>query len=426
MWRTLGVTLGLLTLCAAPAAASPDRIDVDFARPLDAPSMVGFVHGMDHVRPARKLIEPLHPQMWRGRPADVPYSRVERLGGRYTYVLSDRWGYPGGGRQAPYEDYGAWARFVRETARAVGPGTVVWDIWNEPDSRRFWAGTSAQLYKTYRIAEAVLRQELGSDVVIGGPSTSAWRYDWAVGLLEYCRHWRCEVNVLSWHELDGASIPGLADHLHVARDLERSPRYARQRIQELHVNEALAARDQYRPGELLGTWHYLEEGGASASARACWDDLAGDSNCYNDSLAGLVVPGTDQPRSVWWATKAYADGVGSRRASRSNDPQVVALPSAHGERPRTAQVLVAHMQRRPGGRRQAADVRVTLRGLDALPWLGGRHWLRVSVEWFPDTGEQPLERPEPYDAVRVPIEDGTAVLTMLDVRVHEAYRLTLG
>ena len=51
------------------------------------------------------------------------------------------------------------------------------------------------------------------------------------------------------------------------------------RIEELHVNEAIIAADQYRPGSVIGVMHYLEVGGADAAARTCWNDLSGDNNC---------------------------------------------------------------------------------------------------------------------------------------------------
>src|ERR1700742_2078532 len=196
------LALLLLLVCAAPAVAAEPRIRVDFSQRLDYPSMVGFVHGMDAVAPADDLIAPLRPQLWRGKLQSVPYNRVRELGGRYTYVLSDRWGSPDGGRHAPYENYRAWRGFVRTVAEAaLGKGDAIWDVWNEPDHAQFWAGTREQFYETYRIAENVLREVLGPDVVVGGPSTMAWRRDWISGLLEYCLRWSCQVNVLSWHEL---------------------------------------------------------------------------------------------------------------------------------------------------------------------------------------------------------------------------------
>jgi hypothetical protein len=425
MARRLALAFALCLALVVPAAAGArvPTVRVGFATPLETSSMVGFVHGMDNRRPADELIDPLAPALWRGKLRDVPYGRVEELGGRYTYVLSDRWGYPGAGHRAPYEDFAAWERFVRRTARGARRGDVLWDIWNEPNDSWFWQGTREQLYETYRIAENVLRQELGPDVVVGGPSTLGWRSDWMIGLLEYCLARGCQVNVLSWHELTSGPIPGIRDRLEYARGaLLESSRYRALNIREIHVNEAGIAADQYRPGELLGVMHYLEAGGADAAARTCWDDLSGTSNCYNDTLAGLLVPRSFEPRSAWWATKAYADGADSRVLTRFDDPHVVGLGSSRSDEPRTAQLLIAHLR---GHGAQELDVRVTFRRLGALSFLRGKRRVRVRIERFPDTGELALPAPRGRRAALVPIEDGEATLTLHDVRMHEAYRLRL-
>ncbi len=83
---------------------------------------------------------------------------------------------------------------------------------------------------------------------------------------------------------------------------------------EIHVNEVVGEDDQYLPAENLGYLHYMERGGADAAARACWPANDGESNCYNDSLAGLLVPETSQPRSVWWAHPGIRGGRQHARA----------------------------------------------------------------------------------------------------------------
>jgi len=415
--------LALLLLLASAGSADAATVRVDFAKPLHPANMVGFVHGMNGKRPNDAMIEPLAPALWRGKLRDVPYGRVEKVGGRYTFVLSDRWGYPGAGKRPPYADFRAWARFVRRTARASRGRRVIWDIWNEPNQPWFWQGTREQLYETYRIAENALRDVLGPGVLVAGPSTYGWESDWIVGLLDWCLARGCQVNVLSWHELSAGSIPAIEQRVAIAREaLQRSPRYRALRIRELHVNEATTPQDQYRPGELLGVLHYLEAGGADAAARTCWKDLSGGDNCYNDTLDGLLVPRTFKPRSVWWATKAYADGVRSRVLTRFDDPYVVGLGSSRADRPRSAQLLVAHLR---GTAAQEVDVGVTLRHLGRLGFLRGKRRVRVTVERFPDSGAKPLSRPIGRRPSLVRIEHGEARLTLHDVRLHEAFRLRL-
>jgi xylan 1,4-beta-xylosidase len=302
----------------------------------------------------------------------------------------------------------------------------VWDVWNEPNHTYFLQGTQEQLYETYRVAWQALHDELGDRAVVAGPSTSEWRPDWMIGLLDWCSFHGCEVNVLNWHELDGGSIPGIADHVEQARQMLESSRYGALMIREIHVNETIWADDQYRPGELLGTMHYLEAGGADASARACWDDGRGTNNCLNHTLSGLLMPDTLEPRSTWWATKAYADGAGSRTLTRFSDPHVVGLASSASDRPESAQLLIAHLERRPrpsGGGHSEVHVRVTLRNLRSLSFLRGTRRVHVEIEKFPDRGELPLAAPRRRRSTNVEIDHGEATFTLHHVRLHEAYRL---
>jgi hypothetical protein len=136
--------LALLFIAVPAAQASHiQTVRVGFATPVATPSMVGFVHGMNKRAPHDDMVKPLGPALWRSTLRDLPYRRVQEVGGRYVYILSDRWGYPGDGMPPPYEDFGGWERFVREAARTSrrADGEVLWDVWNEPNQSWFWQGT---------------------------------------------------------------------------------------------------------------------------------------------------------------------------------------------------------------------------------------------------------------------------------------------
>jgi len=424
MTRRVAPLVPLLLLALVPVAhgATQPSVRVDFAKSVEVAPLVGFTRGMDLSKPADVRIAPLRPMLWRGKFIDLPLGRVNGLGGRYVLVLSDRWGYAP--RRPPYTEWKRWEDFVRKAARSNRSRNVVWDIWNEPDTHYFWPGTRNQYFKTYQIAERILRQELGPNVVVSGPSTFSFRADWVSGLLEWCRTHGCQVNALAWHEL-GGSIPSVYDHLRYANTVSAEARHARARVKEVQVTEATHESDQYRPGEAIAMWRYLEAGGADAAARACWEAADGSSNCYNQSLGGLLDPRSSQPRSVWWATKAYADGSGTRRLTRSSGSMVAGLGSATSDRERTAQLLIAHFERRPAttAYRDAVDVDVTLRSLERLSWLKGKRSARISLERFPDTGEAVLARPHGRRASSVRIEDGKARLRLHGVRRHEAFRI---
>ena len=131
---------------------------------------------------------------------------------------------------------------------------MVWDIWNEPDVPYFWTGTEAQYHELYRRAYVAIRQELGTRATVAGPSVSAFRWGWLVGLLEYCRGADCAVDALSWHELPGGrGIAAVADHLRRARaGLLRNPAYAALGVRGLYIGEYVGEGDALWPGEMLG------------------------------------------------------------------------------------------------------------------------------------------------------------------------------
>ncbi len=410
------------------------------------------------------------------------------LGARYQLVLSDLWGYPKDdwqGRGAPYTDFPKWEKFVRRQAEANRGKNVIWDVWNEPDGAGYWKGSREQFFKTYTIAAKAIRSELGPEALIGGPSLEQWDYDYLKDFLDYCvtdppsapgsapgskpapapspaapilatppfglpgttapqpkppaaqpkaaeepaaAVSRCEVNVISWHELSTPSdqIPEVAEHLRAAREMfVDNPVYDTIGLNEVFINESLGQRDQFQPGELLGQLHYLERGRADAAARACWNESNGKANCHNDSLDGLLTPGGQDPRAVWFAAKEYADGVPTRVASTSSDPYLVSLASRQAPGPKQAQVLLGRLTRQRVRNLQRADVSVRLDALSNLPFLAGRSAVRVEVHRIPATGERALAGLERVSDQRLRVINGSANLTLRRFKLHDAYVLTL-
>src|SRR5262249_29527662 len=201
---------------------------------------------------------------------------------RYILVLSDTWGYHS---PWPYDDYTKWEDHVRQVAQASKGKEILWDIWNEPNVIQFWQGTQAQFFETYRRAYGVLRDELGPDALIGGPSLTQYDPDSLTAFLDFCAANACEVNLLSWHELKstGPRIYPIADHLANAyQSFVDNPDYAALNMAEVHVNEVVGDQDQYRPAEIWGSFYYLEVGGADGACKACWKANDATSNCSNN------------------------------------------------------------------------------------------------------------------------------------------------
>lgn len=429
----------LLSNVSATAAAT---VTADFGERLaPRPSMTGVLHSFSKVDPPDARITPLRLGLVRGLPASAPYGRTVQLGARYTVVLSDLWGMPGstvpwGGRGAPYADLGAWSRFVERAARQAQHRDVVWDVWNEPDHPYFWQGTRAQYLDTFLVAERALRRVLGAGAFVLGPSTAGYHPDWSERLVDHCLAHGCRIDALSWHELPGpggSGIPPIDTHVReMRRRFVDSPRGRAVGVRELHVNESLPQNDHAYPGEQLGTLALLEQGGADASARACWGP-EGASNCYDDTLDGLLTPKDPrapsrsfQPRAVWWATRRYADGVGFRVRSTSSRSRVLAVASRRAPDERTATVVVGYAERRgdahPGTRAPAVtDIRVRLRGLDRLPFVGPSRRAEIRIERIPATGSTALSRPRTAGTRVLRIRDGAAALTLRNVRLHETW-----
>lgn len=441
----VGPTHGGGQFARAQVNPTGPTVMVDFASPVTGlRSMSGFLHSVSATVPPDSMIAPLQPKLWRAanRQGSSPsaeaawtvlYNRLVRHGARVQLLLSDTWGYSPR-RPLPYENWADWESHVRQVAITNRGRNVIYDVWNEPDQTQFWEGvqfwrgTRDQFFETYLRTYKVLRQVLGPDVMIGGPSISGgYDKDFITAFLNYCRTNGCEVNFLSWHELnDRAPLPAIAEHLADARKVFlQNPEYASLRIQEIQINEIIGPIAKHLPGAILGYFYYLEKGRADGACKACWPNSRGILEC-RDTLDGLVTPETFQPRTAWWAYKTYADGVSSRVASTTTDARVVALASTRSAAPQTAQVLVAYFDRTYGtGRPVSVSVRLILHNLDRLEFLSGSTRVRLKLERMPDWGETPLFELILVDEQDLIIDRDSAQTIIENFAMGEAYRVTL-
>ncbi|OCR02566.1 beta-xylosidase [Oscillatoriales cyanobacterium USR001] len=404
---------------------SQSNVIVDFAAPqTNTNSVSGILHGIDPKNPPDSKIEPLQPKLWRAGRVDT-YDRVVKAGAEFQLIVSDLWGYGTNPKGWPYQNYPAWEDFVRQLARQNKGKKILWDIWNEPDwSNPFWAGTREQFFETYKRAYQVLRQELGPEAIIGGPSIAIYSKEYLTAFLNYCKANNLEVNFLSWHELNDNIILFVDDHLIEARrNFLQSPTYKSLKIKKIYVNEIIGEAGQYRPGDILGYFYYLERGQADGACRACWGSLGANkvSNCFNNTLAGMVTPDTFQPRAAWWAYKVYADGARSRVQSQSDTERVVALASKSTPSGK-AQVLLGYFDRNYA---DSINVSITLRNLQQLG-IAPNSKVNIKLEKIPDNQEKAVEKPVIVKEENVSIGSGTLRYFIPKVALHEAYILTIG
>jgi xylan 1,4-beta-xylosidase len=418
--------IGLPTLATSPFNAKSLTATIDFSVNAPQKNMSGFLHGLGRNTPSDALILPLKPALWRISSKDNhTYTRALQVGAQVEIVISDAYGYPLNhwyGHGAPWENnWTHWEAYVRQLARQYRGQPVYWDIWNEPDTRewnraQFWNGTQQQYFETYKRAYLILREELGSTAMIGGPSYANYTQPDLAAFLSYCNQHNLEVNFLSWHELMQAdfAIPAVAQHITDMRQLAST--YPKLRMQKILINESVGPKTTYFPGDILGFLYYMEKGGADGANRACWNDSKGRNNCFNQSLDGLIDTETNLPRAAWWAYKTYADGIASRVKTTANSPNLVVMASKS-----PAQVLIGYL-----GQNETNPAQVTIH-LYNLGLIGqtGDH-LKVTVCKAPTTGEAPLATLLPVNTVNVAVtQGGAATLVIPAMQLHEEYVLKL-
>jgi hypothetical protein len=401
------------------------NVKVDFAvKQKSWKSMSGILHGISPTHPPKNNVEPLKPKLWRAGKLDI-YQRVTEIGTQFQLVVSDTWSYSVNSSRKPYENYNLWEVYVRKLAQENKDKQIIWDIWNEPNYSKFWQGTRDEFFETYKRAYKILRSELGPEAIIGGPSLTRYDKEYIKAFLDYCQVNNLEVNFLSWHELDDETITSIDDHLIDAQtSFFKNPTYKSLNLQKLYVNEIIGPYAQYKPGEIIGYFYYLEQGRADGACKACWSPLKKGEmhNCLNKTLDGMLTPDTFEPRAAWWTYKAYADGFSSRVQSQSDNPLVVALGSRSSLDDK-AQVLLGYFKQKHSP--PVATVTVTLKNLQPLGFTEKDKQIHLKIEKIPNTGEQVVQKLVSVKEENVSIVNGSVQIRIPNFGIHEGYLLTI-
>lgn len=354
----LSVVAAFGVLLAGLPAQAQDRVALpaDFARTeaRDVAPIFGLIHAASETAPSDTLIQTLHPQHWRaGRLTAEIAPRMRAVGATPVQALSDVWGYPMDGRPAPFADMAAFSAQVRRQAELLGPDAI-YSVWNEPNSGAFWGNwipagptqvqdAERRLYDTYEAAYRAVESVHGQDAKIAGPSLNGYDFDALTRFMEAMLARGVRVDTLAWHDfpttLEG--IEAIEAHLHEARRaFIEDPRYAAVGVRQLLIEESMAYETHFAPGALVAHLYHAEAGGAAGLMRACWDEPArgrrrSTSNCWNNSLDGLLTP-QGAPRAAYWAMAAYAASARGRIGARRLAPGLYAFAS----RPTAGGVLV--------------------------------------------------------------------------------------
>lgn len=387
--------VGLMSMGAAVWAQDRVALPADLARApaRDVAPILGLVHGASATAPANARIAGLHPSFWRAGQLTAKIApRMRAAGATPVQALSDVWGYPMDGKSPPFADMAAFDLQVRRQAERLGPDAI-YSVWNEPNSGDFWGGwfpagptrtqdAERRLYDTFEAAYRAVEGVHGRAAKVAGPSFN--RYDLAAmrRFMDAMLERRVRINTLAWHDfpttLEG--IEAIEAHLREARHaFIEDPRYAAVGVRQLLIEESMAYETHFAPGALIAHLYHAEAGGAAGLLRACWDEPAVGggrkaSNCWNDSLDGLLTP-KGQPRAAYWAMAAYAASGRGRIGARRLAPGIYAFASRPA--PGRAVVLVASARRTPVV-------------VDLPPRLEGARVARIPLR---GDGREPMPRP---------------------------------
>lgn len=419
-------TVVLIAYFGQPRAIAQLRsnVTVDFGQPATGTiSMSGILHGIDTAKPPDSSIKPLQPKLWRAGRLDI-YDRVIASGAEFQLVVSDLWGYGSNPNGWPYQNYPAWEAFIRQLAQQNKGKKIIWDVWNEPDLKNpFWNGSREQFFETYKRAYKILREELGPSAMIGGPSITNYNKGYLTAFLNYCKANKLEVNFLAWHELNDTMILFVDDHvIDAKRNFQQSPSYKELNLQKIYVNEIVGNLAQYQPGEILGYLYNLEYAKADGACRACWESKGPNkvSNCFNNTLSGMVTPNNFEPRAAWWTYKAYADGVNSRVRSWSNNNRLVALASKSNPEGK-AQILLGYFDPNFSS---ATTVTLNIGNLDQLGIQRGQK-ITLKLEKIPNNQEGAVPQLVTVKEESLSVGSDSLAYVVPNLNVHEGYLLTV-
>ncbi|AMR34057.1 hypothetical protein A0256_22715 [Mucilaginibacter sp. PAMC 26640] len=398
----------------APSDPGPINISVDCANPRvsAAKSMIGFLLSANAQQPSDDLIEPLHPRYWRlsSRNPRV-LSRVKSFGAKPIFLVSDIFKYGSaadGFRKTPSLLPRQWKDTVASVMKQhrVERVAAIYDIWNEPNGKQFWHGSEADFFSTFKSGYDQIRASAnGSKAQISGPSISNFDIYFIEKFLDYCLANKITLDILSWHEFKGGDdIPKVADDILLVKSrFVNNPKYAALHIKSVQINEIIPQSDQFAPGSILAYFVYLEKGGADGACKACWVESGGKSNCFNNSLDGLVDADSKQPRAAWWAYKFYNESLTNRLKYSSNNSHVVCFANYQTSK---IQVLLGYY----GNKNSVAantSVNVSLNSVNSLASFAGKDVVNISVLDIPDTGEEVLGTPKTSYQTTAKVVNGT-------------------
>lgn len=269
----------------------------------------GFLHSITANVPTDSLLVPLKPKLFRSNShwIEQAYDRMSALGATVQLVMSDHWSWEWG---CPGDD-GDWSTLEdhirnRVTTYQSKGYQLQWDIWNEPDLHQFWKCDPERYPETFSRAFRIIK-EMDPDAVVVGPSYCCLG-DVKTFLL-HCKKENTLPDIITWHDFN-SRFRRLEEMV-----LDIQTWLTEQSIPQrpIQINEWINGNnghhDQFRPGVAIQYLAQAERVQIDGACHACWEDEQGRSHCSQASLDGLITM-EQEPRSTWYAFKAYADITG--------------------------------------------------------------------------------------------------------------------
>ncbi|WP_206715161.1 RICIN domain-containing protein [Cellulosimicrobium arenosum] len=309
---TLALGAGGVALTAAPAASAPgpeDTLVVEADQPFrEATNMAtGSLYGIaDEGVPSDDLIAPIKPHTFVQMPPNGRQqptgdtAKVWRTADRHDAGIVVRIVdyYPGWPYQFSWEntaDRKAWEDVIRDVVADVeasgATNIVAYAPWNESDQT--WLEQNGTFEELWEFSYDVLREELGPDVPIQGPSFSDNISDMRQ-FLEFAKETDTVPDVIEWHELIRASkikgdvenVRGLLEELELG-DLP------------IDITEYASPQEVGLPGRLVGYVAELERFGITRAELPFWNQ--------SGTLGDLLVSRGGAPNGAYWLYTWYAD-----------------------------------------------------------------------------------------------------------------------
>ncbi|NQT84332.1 hypothetical protein HQ563_15010 [bacterium] len=147
------------------------------------------------------------PKSYRFESSDRRIKGIVGGGFKVLFRLGESWERPPEKYNVPPPDFQKCAEVCRRIVMHYNEGWAdgfrfgikYWEIWNEPDIRKFWTGTPQQFYKFYELVAKKLKKH-DPTLKVGGPaSTGGLRKQYLEDFLKYLKQHRVPLDFYSWH-----------------------------------------------------------------------------------------------------------------------------------------------------------------------------------------------------------------------------------